>query len=65
MTFVYSAKVKSKKNITINYNYTQGENIKADVSNQIDNTDVIFYSYKNSLSIGYLIVTVMDIELGV
>ena len=65
ITFVYSAKVKSKKNITINYNYTQGENIKADVSNQIDNTDVIFYSYKNSPSIGYLTVTVMDIEPGV
>ena len=62
ITFVYSSKVKSKKNITINYNYTQGTNIKTDESNQIDNTDVIFYSYKNCPSIGYLTVTIMDIE---
>jgi len=65
ITFVYSAKAKSKKNITINYNYTQGTEIKTDSSSQIDNTDIIFYSYKNSPSLGYLTVTVMDIEPGV
>ena len=65
ITFIYSSKVKAKKNVTINYDYTQETYIKTDQLNQIDTTDIIFYSNKNSSNIGYLTVNVMDIEPGV